>query len=197
MKLRDDLPSWVGWTIRTIAYGISLAIMGFALVLIARARIANNGLECMENVSVPNGPQPALLNAKAIDACLKQKSGFFANFLLRPLHQALQALPNAPCEYVGVWESSRPNCTYKITLQENGEFTAYPVQCAIGSDEYAGSWGVYDGTMIWLPNEGIVWPPDINPIVSPRADGFALIEKDGSRTSFLKIQDLRSPRCQK
>ncbi|MCI0507988.1 MAG: hypothetical protein L0Z73_18030 [Gammaproteobacteria bacterium] len=88
---------------------------------------------------------------------------------------------------------------YQVTLGADGQFLAEPVKT---SDRDAirvtGSWGVVGSgdsqKMVWLYDEGHVWPPDVNPITNPTPDSFVLVEQNGSRTEFIRA-DERQPPC--
>jgi hypothetical protein len=152
----------------------------------------------MEAPATFNNKQSALKNAQAMGACLEQKNTFLENWLMRDHLESLHSLPNAPCSFVGAWNSSRAQSDYKIYLYENGEFTAEPRGNRPGLDTISGAWGVHEKQMVWFYNQGTVWPPDINAIKSAEPNSFALLEVDGTLTTLTRAEaDARTPSCGK
>jgi hypothetical protein len=131
---------------------------------------------------------------KALDlvACVDQRAGAAEYLAFRGTKKMFLRLPHIPCEYVGTWEAKRDQSVYHVTLRADGEFVAEPVNVADrGAPTVTGSWSVAGKpgkeSMVWLYDEGRVWPPDINPVKEPRDDGFTLIEENGSRTDYSRI----------
>ena len=102
-----------------------------------------------------------------------------------PTKKAIQALPHTPRRYVGVWTASRTDTVYRVTLRDDSQYMAEPVRDnSPGAQVLTGSWGVYNGKMIWLSDSGRFWPPDINPITNISDTSFSLREANGSSTRY-------------
>ena len=191
MKLTDEvkIPRWIKVPVRFFAYAMVLYILYNICAAIVFFRLDSNIKACHRSMTaVKKGD--ALGNAKRIAECLDQQNGVLENLMMRPIHQAINALPNNPSQFVGVWNSSQPRCNYKITLKADGEFLGEPVSCTISSDRFNGTWGVFENQMIWLYERGADWPPDINAMDVVDKDFFLLVEKDGSRTKFTRTGNL-------
>lgn len=184
MRLTDDLPKWLALLLRLLLYTFVMFILFNIFLGFVKGRLMNNTVECS---GISSSSLGGLTHAKSMVACLRNKNGFFENLLMRPVYRAIDALPSTPKELVGVWDASQPRCNYRHTLKENGEFISEPRGCSLSSDTYHGVWGTYDNQFVWLANEGVVWPPDINPIDVVDKDFFLLVEQDGSRTKFSRV----------
>jgi hypothetical protein len=185
MKRTNKLPWWISLPLRLVLYGGG-AFIAFNLVMNTfNIGTVNDFMDCSDMF-----PQKAggIEYTKNMAACLKQKNGFLKNWWMRSTFRAIDALPNAPKEFVGTWDASQPNCTYRYKLEENGKYSARQQQCSLSgiviSPFYSGDWGVYDNRMIWLGDNYMTWPPDINPIERIDSDTFVLVERNGSRTKF-------------
>ncbi len=187
MKLTDNLPRWIDWPIRIIFYVFVLFILFNLAHGIVIGRLTNNAMECSA-MSAAN--QDAIKNAQATITCLKNKNGFFENLSLRPIERAINAMPNHPNEYTGIWNSSQPGCNYQFTLLGNGRFTAAPLNCNISSEDFTGNWGIYENQMVWLYDNQTRWPFDINPMDVVDRDFFLLTEQNGARTRFTRSAGL-------
>jgi len=188
MKLNADLPKWIAYPLRLILYSFVMFVLFNIAVAVVSYRVANNTIACSGQASANYGG--ALSQAKAMVSCMRNKNGIFEDLLMRSTYSAIDAMPITPKQFVGVWDASQPQCNYRHTLKENGEFISEPMECNFSSTSYRGAWGVHDGKMIWLPDEGEVWPPDINQIDSVDSDFFLLAEKDGSRTKFSRVNEV-------
>lgn len=186
MNLNADLPKWVAWPLRLLLYAFVMFILFNIAAALVAGRVANNTAECNAVVSGNGG---ALSHAKAMVSCLRSRNGIFENLLMRSLYNVIDGLPNAPVEFVGVWDATQPRCHYRHTLKANGEFISEPKGCSLSADTYHGVWGVYEDKMIWLPEEGLLWPPDINDMDVVDKDFFLLVEQDGTRTKFSRVRE--------
>lgn len=183
MKLTDDLPKWITWPVRIVVYAVVLLVLLGLILTVVQGRAVRNAVECSE-VTAANAK--GLKYAQDMVACLRQKNGILENLLMRSVYKAIDATPNAPREFVGTWNASQPRCSYRHKLEANGEFTSEPMGCSLSAETFHGVWGVYDNRMIWLADEGGVWPPDINPMDVVDKDFFLLVEQDGTRTKFTR-----------
>lgn len=190
MKLTDDLPKWIAWPLRLVLYAFVMYILFNIVLGVIKGRVINNTEECS---GVVHSGSDGLEYAKGMVVCLKKKNGYLENLLLSSVFRAIETLPNAPKEYVGIWRASQPRCNYQHKLEADGRFTSEPLGCSLGSATYHGTWGVYDNQMIWLADEDGLWPPDINPIDRVDNDFFLLVEMDGTRTRFVRSETAAEP----
>jgi hypothetical protein len=183
MKLTDDLPKWIKWPVRTVVYAVVLFVLFNVVVAVVQGRAASHALECSDATAAN---AKGLKYAQDMVACLRQKNGILENLLLGSVYRTIDAMPNAPQEFVGTWDALQPRCSYRHKLEANGEFTSVPMGCSLSAETFHGVWGVHDGRMIWLADEGVVWPPDINAMDVVDRDFFLLVERDGTRTRFTR-----------
>lgn len=190
MKFTEGIPKWIGWIFKAIIYGLALIILLTLVFFYAGSQLAGNVEKCESETGIrKNTKNSALKNTQALAACLEKENGILENWLLRDTIKTVQALPNAPCQYVGVWESVRPQCRYTITLKENSEFTATPIMCNISMSTYSGIWGAHENKMAWLDSREYRWPIDINTIEAEDKNSFSLIEVNGTHTAFTRIEE--------
>lgn len=190
MGLRDPLPRSASWITRTIGWSFGAVAIAIAWYITGHMRLITHYMGCLDERDKRVAlKQTAMENAEELVACVDTRSGFVEALAFRPMKRLFAALPSTPCNYVGMWNSVRNDSIYKITLGADGQFLAEPVKTSDpNATTVTGSWGVV-GTgdnqeMVWLYDEGHIWPPDINPIKDTRADGFKLVEKNGSLTEF-------------
>jgi hypothetical protein len=183
MKVSYDLPGWITWPLRLVFYSLALFILFNVVMGIAKGRLTDNTEACIKASSVTKA---GLAHAKNMVACLREKNGILEDWLIHSTYRAIDAMPNAQKDFVGTWDASQPRCTYRHKLDANGEFTSESHGCSISSATFHGAWGVYENQMMWLPDGGNSWPPDINQIDVVDEDTFLLVELDGSRTKFLR-----------
>jgi hypothetical protein len=78
---------------------------------------------------------------------------------------------------------------YRVTLRDDSQYIAEPVRDNTpGAQALSGSWGFNDGRMIWLPDTGRFWPPDINPVTDISDTSFSLREANGSTTRYELVE---------
>lgn len=187
MKLTDKLPMPVTWLVRVIGWSASLIVIGWLFSMYVNMKTVNHVAACFETQQNRAGKEPvtALDAAKELVACMDKRAGFPEKFMYASTRKAIQSLPHAPCRYVGVWTASRADTVYKITLRDDSRYIAEPVRDSTpGAQVLTGSWGVYNGKMIWLSDTGRFWPPDINPITTISDTSFSLREANGSSTRY-------------
>jgi hypothetical protein len=103
--------------------------------------------------------------------------------------------PHIPCRFVGQWSSIRDKQVRRITLTDDGTYQMAPlVQGGDLEVEYRGHWMVQSGNFVWRDNKGVA-EMDINLIESESDGVFVLIEANGSRTKFERIEARPSSRC--
>lgn len=146
--------------------------------------------------------------AKTLATCMERRSFFPEKLYIGTTLKMLKSLPNAPCDFVGVWTSTRPGSAYRITLGDQGQFVSVPMADS-GSRSVEesflelkhdgglsfGNWGVWNNKMAWFYNNLFMWPPDANPIIEKDGDRFTLIELNGVRTQFTRLGPIESSTC--
>lgn len=185
MKLTDPLPRPVAWITRGFFYTIAGAIVLAQCTTIGKFGQLKSMTACADDPAMTSvSAQSALLRTQALANCLEKKNNFIENLMQWSLRKTIRGLPNTPEAYVGTWVSSQPSCSYCLRIKADGEFSAEPIACNISTDSFSGSWGVHQDKMVWMYDNGKVWPPDINPIEDRAPDHFVLVEANGSRTQF-------------
>jgi hypothetical protein len=187
MKLKDPLPWQVGLITRIVGWGFG----GLLIVVVAsgygRFKLGTHLEDCLGQPRNEGGPTAALLAAQSVAACLDRASGWEKIFVFRA-RKILESLPNAPCRYVGVWTANRGDVSYTVTLGSDSSFRAEPGKNAPpGAETVTGSWGVSGKRMVWLYDNGLMWPPDVNPIDEESGDAFTLEEMNGTQTRYTKL----------
>lgn len=203
MKLNRNFPKPVApivWISRIVCYGVSAVIISALIVVIGIKRYSAHTTEY--DLEDPGRPFPDILQRRISDNKNRPALGntqnmgegrnrFAENTPMNSASETQQSSSaNTPCMYVGIWKSYQPRCTYKILLEANGKFTAEPVSCTISSEIFSGSWRVYENKMIWIYDR-IVSSPDVNLIESVGTNTFTLVEADGSRTIFTRLEAIR------
>ncbi|WP_341678618.1 hypothetical protein [Niveibacterium sp. SC-1] len=197
MRLSDSLPPPYSWIARLFGWGVGLAIaIGFSFSL-ANGQLQRNALSCMgEAEGVSDSDNPTITHAQRMAACIDKRSVFPATLLFRDTRHLLEALPSAPCEYVGTWRAARTESVYRVVLRDDGRFEARALVDERGDGmPISGAWGVVEGRMVWLYDEGRVWPPDVNRIHPATGQLFLLDEQNGSQTSYLRTEAPTEGRC--
>jgi hypothetical protein len=189
MGLRDPLPKSVSWITRTIGYSVGAIAIAIAWYITGNVLLVDHYANCLTKSPSAGSKLTAMQNAKALVACVDARSGPFEMLAFMQTKRLFAALPSAPCNYVGTWQSTRENSVYQVTLQADGQFLAEPVRTSDrDARNITGSWGAVgkgdSQKLVWLYDEGHIWPPDVNPVKNFRADGFTLVEQNGSRTEF-------------
>lgn len=195
MALGGDLPSPVRFLTRLLGWGLGLLMMILIVTRIAGGGLAGHVVACSEGAPGVARAADALAATQAFAACLERRSGFFERMALAPTLKMLRALPHAPCRFVGRWKSSKTAAGYEIALNGDGSFGARPWGARDGGETARGAWGVHDGRMVWLYDEGVQWPPDVNRIEIRGEHAFTLTEANGSKTDFLRFDALPPGAC--
>jgi hypothetical protein len=197
MKLTDTLPPAVTWLLRAACWSLSLLITWWLFSFYASMKTVNHVALCMERQQkAAKAPRSSLDAAKDLVDCLDRQSGFPEKFMYRASKKAIDSLPSVPCQFVGVWTAARASTVYRVTLGDDSRYTAEPVlDNTPGAKTLSGSWGARDGRMIWLHDEGRIWPPDINQITVNSDTGFSLLEADRSTTRYELVKRVPSTTC--
>lgn len=184
------------WTVRIIAWSVAIALM----IPLYRTGTAFQSIDlaqqCLGEAKSPQ--QSGLFRAQRFSLCMFLKSSYIESRRLEPRLRDVMALPSAPCQYVGIWKSSRSLSVHRITMRDDGTFTSEPMsdysrtRQPVGTSGY---WGENEGRMVWIYNDGAIWPPDVNRIESQSTDKFSLIEVNGERTEFVRERQIESALC--
>ncbi len=194
MKLNDPLPATVGWITRLIVWSIGAVIIYAIVVGYSFFKLTTDTTDCMEQR--PPQPGTGVANSQQLLACIDQKAGPIERFLMRSPKRIIAALPNTPCQYLGMWDATRGAMVYRVDLTDNSQFVATPERNAPPAAQIVtGSWGVVGKNMVWLYDEGHVWPPDVNPIGDASVDAFTLTEENGSTTRYTRVASTHSQSC--
>ncbi|WP_035056455.1 hypothetical protein [Andreprevotia chitinilytica] len=197
MKLSESALSnssrWVG---RILGYGIAGVICYALISSYVTFRIGRNLETCsMWGQDSAAKAQTPLIKAKSLAACIDRHNTLPERMFFWRTMKMLDSLPNAPCKYVGVWTSTRPGSVFRVTMDDSGAFTADLVTGRSNTESASGSWGAADGKLVWFYDEGLVWPPDANPIQDEEADRFTLVERNGVHTQFTRLDTVESKTC--
>ncbi len=197
MKLTDKLPPTVTWLLRAACWSVSLLIIWWLFSFYASMKTVNHVALCMEKQQRgAKTPLTSLDAAKDLVDCLDRQSGFPEKLVYRASKKAIDSLPSTPCRFVGVWTAARAGTVYRVTLGDDSRYTAEPVlDNTPGAKVHSGSWGAREDRMIWLHDEGRIWPPDINQITVSSDTGFSLLEADRSTTRYELVKRLPSESC--
>lgn len=169
---------------RAAFYLVALTVAVGVLIFGAQRTIANSMVACMD--APDRGPisHKAPGNVLNLLDCLEGHSNALGKLGLYPMSRRLRALPSAPEGYSGYWISQQNDCRYCIENGRDGRFSAKALVCPRHGEQFTGAWAVVGDEMIWMYDQGRIWPPAINPIEEIAALGFVLREADGARTQF-------------
>lgn len=191
------VPGPARWLLRIVGWSVA------ALVFIAIYRVGNAyrtvefAGQCTRESQFKGEHQTNLGYAQRFSACMFLRSNFFEAWRTEPSLRHVMALPSAPCARIGVWKSTRRRSVYRVALRDDSSFIAEPVASPANpqAETVSGFWGEHEGRMVWIYDNGILWPPDINPIENDSAGSFTLVEANGERTDFIREENLPSQRC--
>lgn len=182
-RLLRPLPRKFAWAMRVVVYSIVFVIVGGLIYGFSIFMIGTYFQACADQMR-KQGPGSVLNSHHEMMACLEGRANFIERWLLESDQQMLAALPSSPCRYVGTWTAERSTLTSRITLRSDGRYSGSVVRGVGTGHTFAGVWGVHDKQIVWLDEDRMVWPLDVNKIDDEGAKGFTLIERNGSRTRF-------------
>jgi hypothetical protein len=180
MNVSGKVPRPITWLIRIAGWTLALVIIGAIVLSYGDFKLSHQIEECLMFPTQPRSPN-TLVSTKNLLACTIQKGGFLERLLLYRHLRVISALPNVPCPYVGTWTASRPGTAYKVTLRDDSQFYAEPMNDPQGV-LISGAWGFYKDSLVWLYDES--------------DDAFTLVEADGSITRYVLLERKRSTNCQ-
>lgn len=186
------------WTLRALGWTVGIVLM----IPLYRAGTAFQSVEvaeqCLGDASFKGEHQGSLFQAQRFSLCMFLKSNYLQSRRLEPALRDVMALRPPSCSRVGIWKSARRRSVYRVTMKDDNTFSSEPVADYGPTRESGGStgyWGENDGRMVWIYDDGLFWPPDINRIEAESLDKFTLIEVNGERTEFTRERKLESARC--
>lgn len=192
MPSRHRKSSLWTWAARIAAYTVAAFIIHLLLQAYATSRMSGHVESCgMAGVETAS----PLERGRAIAACIDRHSRFPETWYFDPAGRMFDAVPNNPCRYVGAWTSTRPGSVYRVNMYDDGRFDAEFVAGRPADEYISGRWSFWKQQLVWFYDRGHVWPPDANPVEETDADRFSLIEHNGSRTQFTRLENLPSKRC--
>lgn len=98
-----------------------------------------------------------------------------------------------PCNLIGMWSSTRNGIMRRIELKDDGSYVMMPGQLDNWRENLLGRWKVQGNTILWRDDKsGLI---DANPMKDVRDGHFQVVENDGSRTQFERIEAKSSTRC--
>jgi hypothetical protein len=117
-----------------------------------------------------------------------------------PKPERAAALPGEavhPCWLAGAWTSSRGDSVFRITLTDEGRFTAEPIAAGPhGKGTYRGRWELLPGQrLLWIHDAQPADRSDVNPILEAGNTAFTLREVSGQTTRFNRIGAVPGKRC--
>lgn len=199
MNLFAHVPRPIAWGMRIVGWTVGLAVIGAMAAGYGNFKLSQHVGECLQSMKTSERTS-ALAFSQQLVACADKRSGLLERAVLYQRRKAIGSLPNVPCQYVGTWSMTRPPTAqmpaveYRITLRDDSKFIAQPVRSP-DPEVLTGSWGVHGGSMLWFYDQGLVWPPDINPIKHTNSDTFTLREKDSTTTSYSLLARAESQHC--
>ena len=188
MSRNHELQSRTTWTLRLIGWAIALSIIFVLMYKVAFKKQLENTVNCLDQASSGELTRSPLASVEKYSACMVGKA---------PVVVGTASLP-ARCRYAGIWAAARAGMVYDVTLEPDGSFVAEPGQnTPPNAATITGAWGVAGRTLVWVYDNGPVWPPDINPILNESDNAFMLKEVDGATTSYSLVQKSKASLCRK
>jgi hypothetical protein len=185
------------WTLRALAWSVALV----AIVPGYRATMAFKSVESAERCSGELSAKAGnnLFHAQRFALCMYLNSSFLEARRTEPMIRDVMSMNEAPCGRVGIWKSARKLSVYRVTLQDDNRFSAEALSDYTprrNSDVgLTGYWGEAHGKLMWIYDDGHLWPPDINRVEAESTDKFTLVEANGERTEFTRERKLDAGKC--
>lgn len=166
--------------LRVIFYSLAAVVVGPALIGYLAFSRMQAGQACQESVR----------------ACLDSKTGLLKSVpQLRGSPSNPRDSAHIPCRFVGNWSSRQDWQIRRIVLKDDGTYEMAPlVQGSDRQNGYRGYWMAQAGHLVWRDSNN-VGELDINPIAEEGDGWFVLIEGNGKRTRFERIEAHGSNRC--
>ncbi len=166
-------------SLRIAFWAILLGILAISLINRYRYQSSLPAQACFENA----------------DACLDRSSGLLkAVPSLGQGRTGTKEGPHIPCRFVGHWSSIQGPKLHRVTLSEDGSYRVAPLVQGARTQDYIGYWMVQSGHFVWRDRYSVS-ELDINRIESESDGVFVLIEGNGSRTRFERIESEPTSRC--
>jgi hypothetical protein len=100
-----------------------------------------------------------------------------------------------PCDLIGMWSSTHQGSVHRIELKDDGRYVMQPNHFDnLPPGDVTGDWKVQDNHIVW--RDGKSGTVDTNPMENVRDGHFEVIENNGTRTSFDRIEATPSTRCE-
>lgn len=137
--------------------------------------------------------QPCYEDARA---CLDPQSGILKSIpTLGGKQIKADERAHLPCRFIGNWSSRQGYQIRRITLKDDGTYQMNPlVQGGDRQNGYQGYWMTQAGHMVWRNQSGL-GELDINQIAEEGDGWFTVIEGNGARTRFERMDTHISNRC--
>jgi hypothetical protein len=181
---------WQRIVMKVGPYRWTLIVLAAALVLyVVLSRIGQRDIALDRVYSTP--PSISAASRWVIGTLLLGVTLFlFAPIIYRALAPLLiSASAMHPCRFVGVWTSLRSGMQYQITLTKDGRYTTGPYRLDTGNPRvYTGTWAVLGDQMTWHHDGFNTTGPDVNQIQAESEGAFTLIEENGERTEFKRLE---------
>lgn len=172
---------------RGLQRGLRVLFYGIAAVLIMPPLIAYLGFSRMQ------AAQPCLEDARA---CLDSRTGLLKSLpTLGGKQSEARERAHLPCRFIGNWSSRQGHQIRRIALKDDGTYEMAPlVQGGDRRNVYRGYWMAQAGHLVWRDQSGL-GELDINPIAEEGDGWFTVVEGNGARTRFERLEAHASNRC--
>jgi len=174
--------------IRNILWLVALLIIVTLAQKVLFGKVVEQKINCLDRAATAQASTTPLAAVDKYSACVTSN-------VEKPDAKASDA-PLPRCRYAGSWAATRGNMVYNVTLEPDGRFIAEPgVNTLSSATSIAGAWSLAGNAMVWVYENGPVWPPDINPISAETSDAFTLSEVNGGTTRDTLLDRATSALC--
>lgn len=193
MALNHDLGG-SSWVFRSILWLVALFIIFTMAYKILFRKAVEKKINCLDQAASlgrASSPQSAVDKyAACIGASIEKPAGMAST-------QSMDTRP-ARCRFAGVWNATRGNVTYIVTMEADGKFLGEPGEnTPSGSANITGAWSLAGNSLAWAYYSGAVWPPDVNPVSAESEKAFTLTEVNGITTRYTLVERFQSALCGK